>query len=99
MGETDHKRVTAYFSGNVQGVGFRYNARAVGADLAVAGYVKNLEDGRVFLVAEGRVEELVMLIERIEKRMMGFIKSREVNYFAATGEFGPAMLDAFVVRH
>ncbi len=99
MGEKEHRRVTAYFSGNVQGVGFRYNARAIGADLAVAGYVKNLEDGRVFLVAEGRAEDLAMLIERVEKRMAGFIKSREVNYFGATGEFGPAMLDAFVVRH
>src|SRR5688572_23971338 len=99
MTEKDHKRVTAYFSGNVQGVGFRYNARAIGADLPVSGYVKNLEDGRVFLVAEGRPEDLAMLIERIEKRMTGFIKSREVNYLVATGEFGPAMLDAFGVRH
>jgi acylphosphatase len=94
-----HKRVTVFFSGNVQGVGFRYNARAIGAELPVAGYVKNLEDGRVFLVAEGREEDLVLLIERVEKRMMGFIKERKVSFLEATGEFGQAEMEAFGVRH
>ncbi len=98
MTDKTHKRVTAFFSGNVQGVGFRYNTRAIGVDLPVAGYVQNLEDGRVFLVAEGREEDLVMLIERVEKRMTGFIKTRQVNFFDATGEYGPAMLDAFAIR-
>ena len=98
MTEPTNKRVTAYFSGNVQGVGFRYNARAIGVDLPVCGYVTNLEDGRVLMVAEGRGEDLEMLVERVERRMTGFIRDRKVHYSGTTGEFGPAMLDSFVVR-
>ena len=42
-----------YFSGHVQGVGFRYTTRSVASRFAVTGYVRNLPDGRVELVAEG----------------------------------------------
>lgn len=46
------------YSGHVQGVGFRYTAKSVGAGFEVAGTVRNLPDGRVELIAEGAREEL-----------------------------------------
>ncbi len=47
-----------YYSGNVQGVGFRYTVRTVATGFEVTGTVRNLPDGRVELVAEGALEEL-----------------------------------------
>jgi acylphosphatase len=47
------ERATAYVRGDVQGVGFRFWARARARDLGLVGYAKNLPDGRVELVAQG----------------------------------------------
>lgn len=43
-------------SGEVQGVGYRYFAQRVAARHQVVGYVRNLEDGRVEVHAEGTPE-------------------------------------------
>ena len=40
-------RQTCYFSGRVQGVGFRYTVQNLALQYNVRGYVKNLADGRV----------------------------------------------------
>ena len=50
------KRV--YYSGRVQGVGFRYTAQGLAADYTVAGYVRNLPNGDVELVAEGPADQV-----------------------------------------
>src|SRR5207245_6186322 len=42
-----------YYSGQVQGVGFRYTAQQLAAGFAVSGFVRNLPNGDVELVAEG----------------------------------------------
>jgi len=47
------ERRTIHFSGRVQGVGFRYTARSVALQYDVHGYIRNLADGRVEVVAEG----------------------------------------------
>jgi acylphosphatase len=48
----------ALVSGAVQGVGFRWSARDEAASLGLFGWVRNTEDGRVEVVAEGRPESL-----------------------------------------
>ena len=50
--------MSVFYSGSVQGVGFRYTAKAVAAGFEVTGTVRNLPDGRVELVAEGTRAEL-----------------------------------------
>ena len=45
-------------SGEVQGVGFRYFAQRSSATHQVRGYVKNLEDGRVEVLAEGNAKSV-----------------------------------------
>ena len=45
-------------SGEVQGVGFRYFAQRSSARHQVRGYVKNLPDGRVEVLAEGSAKEV-----------------------------------------
>jgi|tagenome__1003787_1003787.scaffolds.fasta_scaffold20951535_2 acylphosphatase len=59
-------RLTAFVRGRVQGVGFRWWARARALELGLAGSAANLPDGRVQVVAEGErgvCERLLRLLE------------------------------------
>jgi acylphosphatase len=80
-------RRTSYFSGRVQGVGFRYTAQAIARNFAVAGFVRNLPDGRVELVAEGAKDEICHFLETIGQKMTDYIKQRTDVDSPATGEF------------
>ncbi len=82
------ERAHVFYSGRVQGVGFRYTAEALAQELELSGWVKNTRDGRVELVCEGPKEDVEMLLERIRKSAMGpHIKNADVNWKKATQEF------------
>jgi acylphosphatase len=49
----DRVRLTAWVAGMVQGVGFRWWTRSRALELGLAGSARNLDDGRVAVVAEG----------------------------------------------
>jgi len=55
-------RVHIWVSGRVQGVFFRYSARVRAEELHLTGYVKNLYDGRVEIVAEGDRDKLSSMV-------------------------------------
>jgi acylphosphatase len=55
------------FSGHVQGVFFRRAIKRAADSLSLSGYVKNLPDGRVQMVAFGKKDLLIKLLEEIEK--------------------------------
>ncbi|MEM0915510.1 MAG: acylphosphatase [Planctomycetota bacterium] len=94
------KRAIVHYGGRVQGVGFRYTTATLADRYAVAGYVQNLPDGRVRLVAEGAEVEVEGLLEAVSERMGRNIKSADVAWMEATGEFGePAEGDTFGVRY
>jgi len=81
-------RMHIFFSGNVQGVGFRYTVKTVAAGFEVVGIVRNLIDGRVELVGEGPREELESFRKAIcEGGLDHFIRNEEINWSEATGEF------------
>jgi len=86
-------RRQVFFSGRVQGVGFRYVTEAVASRFSVTGFVRNLRDGRVELVAEGAPDELDRFIEGVEQAMSGHIDDRVVSQAHATREF-----TAFLIR-
>jgi len=65
------KRV--HYSGQVQGVGFRYTACRIAADFDVSGYVRNLRDGDVELVAQGEAEQVEAFLAAVAQRMEGYI--------------------------
>ena len=70
-----HARV--YFSGRVQGVGFRFAARQAAQEFEVSGFVQNLPDGRVLLEAEGPAAEVRDFIVALQGRMEGYIRKVE----------------------
>ena len=81
-------RAQVYVSGHVQGVAFRYSAIRAAESLGVTGWVKNLWDGRVELVAEGDREELEAFREGIrDGGLNGFIQNEQVEWTEATGEY------------
>ena len=76
-----------YYQGRVQGVGFRYTTVYVASRFQVAGYVQNLPDSRVSLVAEGEPAELDRFLSALEVEMAQYIRHKEVVLRPATGEF------------
>ncbi|HEX3627514.1 MAG TPA: acylphosphatase [Verrucomicrobiae bacterium] len=76
-----------YYSGRVQGVGFRYNVKSVAAGFEVTGTVRNLNDGRVELVAEGCRSELEGFRTAIrDSGLAGFIRDENVTWADAQND-------------
>ena len=75
MPEVHH--ATVFFTGRVQGVGFRYQALQVAKGFEVSGFVQNLPDGRVQLEAEGAAAEVREFIAAVQERMEGYIRKAE----------------------
>ena len=74
---SEKHRLQVWYSGRVQGVGFRYKVSNIAAGYDVCGYVENLDDGRVHLVASGDKQQVREFASEISKTMEGFIKSSE----------------------
>ncbi len=68
------KTMQVFYEGRVQGVGFRYTARRVASGFDVAGYVRNMSDGRVELVASGEGHEVDDFLQAVrESELAGHI--------------------------
>jgi acylphosphatase len=66
-------RRRVYYSGRVQGVGFRYTCRWLARGFQVGGHVRNLPDGRVEVLAEGESTEIDRFIAAIHNEMDAYI--------------------------
>ena len=80
-------RQAVFYRGSVQGVGFRYSTQSIAGQFAVTGYVKNLADGRVEVVAEGDAAEIERFKQAIDERMGHYIHGSECREEAYRGEF------------
>ena len=77
-----------FYSGNVQGVGFRYTVKSVATGYEITGTVRNLPDGRVQMVAEGVREELEGFRRAIrEAGLEHFIRDEMVSWDQPENEF------------
>ena len=83
-----------FYSGMVQGVGFRYTAQKLARDLDVAGWVKNLPDGRVELLSEGKRDLVEQFLQQIEKRFDGYIQEKAVVWQLASGNMKNFLITA-----
>ncbi len=81
-------RYTVHFEGHVQGVGFRFTAVRAAEPYALAGYVRNLPDGRVLLAAEGQRDDLDAFLDDLRRAMGRHIQRESIDTSPATGEFG-----------
>jgi acylphosphatase len=80
------------YSGYVQGVGFRYSTRSIARGFSVAGFVRNLPNGRVELVAEGEAVEVSAFVTAVKGRWAGSITDMtEI-------DDSPAGLSGFTIR-
>jgi acylphosphatase len=80
--------MTVFYSGRVQGVGFRYTVKSITPGFEVTGTVRNLDDGRVELIAEGEREELDAFRQAVRESGLGRLIQREEEIFGpGNGQF------------
>lgn len=77
-----------YYSGQVQGVGFRYTAQHVAEEFEIAGFVRNLPDGRVEVFVEGPLEQVDEFLSGLAERMGSYIEQTQSVDESPTGAKG-----------
>jgi acylphosphatase len=85
--EAAGERREVYYSGRVQGVGFRYTVRWVARRFAVTGCVRNLPDGRVQLITEGRQDEVQRFLAAVDTEMGRYVADKQEQVGPPTGRF------------
>ena len=84
----ERQRLQIFYSGRVQGVGFRYSVKTLATGFEVTGTVANLPDGRVELTAEGAQGELEEFRKAIQdSEVGGFIKREDASWLSAKNEY------------
>lgn len=80
-------RAHIFYSGKVQGVGFRFTVQQYASDLGLSGWVRNLPDGRVEILVEGERETIEDLCRQIEEFFTGNIKQKNIDFTPARGDY------------
>jgi acylphosphatase/gas vesicle protein len=82
------QRLIAYVSGKVQKSGYRARVVTIAQNLRLKGYVQNLEDGRVKVVAEGESIDLEILLRALDiKNTLIHVVDIKKEYSSSTGDF------------
>ena len=80
------KQLHLYYSGKVQGIGFRYIVLDIALGQNVCGWVKNLNDGRVEVLAEAQEDTLNVFLEQVNQHFSRYITDITVEWLPASGE-------------
>jgi len=86
-GKATNEARRVFYSGHVQGVGFRYSVRQIAQTTAVTGFVRNLSDGRVELYAEGSRDELTSLLAAVSEKMADYIRNTQIHTEPASSKY------------
>jgi acylphosphatase len=85
---SDLVRVRVFAGGRVQGVAYRFFAEKCAGRMGITGWVRNLPDGRVEVLAEGSGESIEAFLERLrEGPSLARVDSFAVRRETSTGEF------------
>ena len=66
------------FIGRVQGVGFRFTAHGAASRHQLTGFVRNVWDGTVEMLAQGRSEDIDDCIQDIKEYFAGYLKETKI---------------------
>jgi acylphosphatase len=88
------KTVFIYYRGRVQGVGFRFTCQRVAENHGITGWVKNMPDGSVRLVAQGDENSIKEFLTEIDQNLNRFISDKEIEW-----QDFPEKLDNFNIRY
>jgi len=82
------EKVKATVSGNIQNVGYRAKVIGIAKDFGLTGFVQNLDDGRVRVIAESDNGSFEKFLDAIQiKNTLINVRNIEVEYADATGDF------------
>ena len=84
----EERRYRIVFSGNVQGVGFRYEVWRMAEKLKVTGFAQNLTNGNVLVEAQGNKDKLIYLVEYMNKIPRIYIDKVEIDEIEMKEEEG-----------
>ena len=88
-GETEQAAAEIVVEGRVQGVGYREYARKCAERHGVVGYVMNLHDGKVRVVAEGTRAAIEGMVPELQRGpRLGHVTRITVTWRTPRGEFG-----------
>ena len=77
-----------FFSGDVQGVGFRYRSFDIAQSLGLAGWVENLWDGRVEMEVQGSEVSIREMLARIQQQRWINVADMEITEIPCEEERG-----------
>ncbi len=78
------------FSGHVQGVGFRFVTHRIAQRYDLTGQVKNVPDGSVELIAQGRANDINNCLRDVEETFSSYIRDKKITdlpFDASRAEF------------
>ena len=76
------------FHGEVQGVGFRWNAMHIARKYGVSGWAKNLYDGTVEMEAEGTALDIAALVDELKAARWTYIEYMDEKTIPLEGGYG-----------
>ena len=77
----------AFYSGRVQGVGFRQSVCSLASGSELRGYVQNLDNGKVRLVVEGEGDEVDHLLQKVADFWSNHISNIQITDVNTSGMF------------
>ena len=77
------RQLHLFYFGRVQGVGFRYAVLQIAHQQKVCGWVMNLDNGQVEIMAYAEEEALNNLLQEINQQFSSYIKDLKIEWLPA----------------